>query len=37
MFEMPDVIDEITLDDLYEAYGRLFQSDKRAVSIVKKP
>ncbi|STO07970.1 EF-P 5-aminopentanol modification-associated protein YfmH [Exiguobacterium aurantiacum] len=37
MFELPELLDAITLDDLYAAYDRLFQADRRTVCIVKKP
>ncbi|TCI21969.1 pitrilysin family protein [Exiguobacterium sp. SL-9] len=37
MFDIPDLLDAITLDDLYATYDRLFQADKRTVCIVKKP
>ncbi|MCC5892670.1 pitrilysin family protein [Exiguobacterium sp.] len=37
MFELPELLDAITLDDLYAAYARLFQADRRTVCIVKKP
>ncbi|WP_215114741.1 pitrilysin family protein [Exiguobacterium sp. s70] len=37
MFDIPDLLDAISLDDLYAAYDRLFQADQRTVCIVKKP
>lgn len=37
MFDIPDLLDAISLDDLYAAYDRLFQADHRTVCIVKKP
>lgn len=37
MFDIPDLLDAITLDDLYAAYDRLFQADHRTVCVVKKP
>ncbi|WP_214684095.1 pitrilysin family protein [Exiguobacterium sp. s155] len=37
LFEIPTLIDAITLDELYEAYERLFRHEQRTVCIVKKP
>lgn len=37
MFDIPDLLDAITLEDLYAAYDRLFQNDQRTVCIVRKP
>jgi predicted Zn-dependent peptidase len=37
LFEIPTLIDAITLDELYEAYERLFRREQRTVCVVKKP
>ncbi|WP_215145223.1 EF-P 5-aminopentanol modification-associated protein YfmH [Exiguobacterium qingdaonense] len=37
LFDIPDLIDAITLDELYESYERLFRHDQRTVCIVRKP
>jgi predicted Zn-dependent peptidase len=37
LFEIPNLIDAITLDELHEAYVRLFRSEQRTVCVVKKP
>ena len=37
MFDIPDLLDAITLEDIYAAYDRLFQNDQRTVCIVRKP
>lgn len=37
LFDIPNLIDAITRDELYEAYSRLFRTEQRTVCIVKKP
>lgn len=37
LFDLPNLIDSISLAELQDAYARLFQKEKRTVCIVKKP
>lgn len=37
MFDIPSLLETITLDALHEAYERLFRQEHRSVCIVKKP
>ncbi|WP_214824030.1 EF-P 5-aminopentanol modification-associated protein YfmH [Exiguobacterium algae] len=37
LFDIPALLETITLDALHEAYSRLFRQDQRTVCIVKKP
>ncbi|MCT4786687.1 EF-P 5-aminopentanol modification-associated protein YfmH [Exiguobacterium aestuarii] len=37
LFDIPNLIDAITLDELYESYESLFRREQRTVCVVKKP
>lgn len=37
MFDLPELLDAVTLDELYDTYDRLFKPDQRTVCVVKKP
>ena len=37
LFDIPSLLETITLDALHEAYSRLFRQDQRTVCVVKKP
>ncbi|EPE61988.1 insulinase family protein [Exiguobacterium sp. S17] len=37
MFDLPELLDAVTLEELYDTYDRLFKPDQRTVCVVKKP
>lgn len=37
MFNLPELLDAVTLEELYDTYDRLFKPDQRTVCVVKKP